>query len=252
MKRILNLIRKEPEPVDTTLKNIFNKHPVRVATYTHSCGYQPSTSRTNIKLCPGLPISIIQNKTGNIKKITNRNAKSLEPGVYLFLIMYNRITEKFSIRFSPVSSRQEIMSRHFLLANTSHPHTNFVVAAGELKKLRSGTVIFNLLSGTFMQPLMNTYRSLLNNKVNVTNKVKSLVQKVLNTPSFYVKKELIPQVNTPLKNIVRPGVRVSISRKAIRKGVPQINLLENYVKWFKSTTRTRSKGIVNKKFSLSK
>lgn len=259
MKSVLNLFsRKRPEttaPIkpkpNSTLKNMFNKHSRNIAHPTHLCSYYPSTTRTNTKLCPGLRLAITQNRTGQVKKITNKNAKSLEPGVYLFLIMYNTETEKFTIMFSQVESRQELMSRHFLMANINKPHTKFVVAAGELKKFNGGHIIFNLLSGTFMEPLLNQYKRIA--KTNVTDQVKNLVKNVLNTKASYVNKELIPQVNTNLNNIIKTrGVKINLPSRLKRKRLPQIDgNLKGYVNWITTTHHTRSKGpIKNSKYSI--
>lgn len=233
----------EPEKkTKSTIRNLLTRGDVRgIAGVTEVQSRQKCTTRGNVSMCPGLRVNISQNRTVNSKFNTNFN--KLEYGTtYLFLIQYNSRSGQFSTRFTPVLSRQEIGSRHFLMANFSSPSTNFVVAAGEIKKTRT-TIYFNLESGTFMMPIMQWYRKYLGtNRKQVEENVKNLVRNVINKNLKYTNQLLTPNVNLKYSNIEgTPGVEVRLPKRQKAKYNANTNV-PTLVKLVGTGRQTRSKG----------
>lgn len=130
----------------------------------------------------------------------NTNVGSLPDGVYLYLIEYNPVTNRYHKSFVRVHNLLESGSRHFQLPIRNQERV--IIAAGELSKSGS-KVVFNLESGTYTKNLMTKTR----NYVSETNYV-ALVKNALrnSVPKMnYVKNILIPQIPGSLQNLVARG-----------------------------------------------
>ena len=244
-KKVVSNNRPKKVISNNPLKKLFNDRPLMVAGPTLRGSHNKSTTKINTRICPGLKLHITQNTTCNPIVIRNKNASSLDSGVYLFLIQYNVDTEKFSIRFSPVQSRQELRSRHLFMPNYSVPHRNFVVASGELEKDLNGKIKFNLLSGTFMAPLMSIYTRVLSQNV-AEKEVLELIKSFLGHNSNKTNKELIPQINTPMKNIMnmrKKGLlKVEGDKRQLKRAHVENKNIENLINLMSTRgIQTRSK-----------
>jgi hypothetical protein len=185
-----NTTPNRPRSNRNTFMNILQTHDFGISNPTRQCLWSRNTRRRNTKLCGGLPVLIIQNRSVAHTTINNTPIHQLEEGVYLFIISYNKGTGKFSARFSRVNNVHEIGSRHFLMVeegvHNKYYNKNggrFVVAAGELQVLPDRRVLFNLESGTLMYFLEHEYKEIMGK--NVKNVVKNIVSNTLNPNKNY-------------------------------------------------------------------
>ena len=242
---------KKNEPI--TLRKLLNNNDsnflanIRQIMYS-SCGSRQRTARNNVQVCKPLRITVSQNSSkGTPLVIRNKTVESLDPGSYLFLIKYNKISKTFSIVFSPLTTRQELMTRHAFMGNLQFKNytSNFIVASGELQKAENGTVKFNLESGTFMFPLMEIYKKYgLDN-----NNVKNMVKNVFRYPANYTSNILTPNKNSTLNELTTtPGVSIKVRGTGQKMGVP----LKNLVNFVRSKRKPRSEGTVDPRFIVKK
>lgn len=242
---------ESPKKNTLTLRKLLNSNnSFNVSQISYgSCGPRQKTSKNNVQVCKPLRVTISQNSSkGTPLVIKNKTVESLDPGSYLFLIKYNKNSKTFSIVFSPLTTRQELMTRHVFMGNLAYQtlRSNFVVASGELQKTENGTVKFNLESGTFMSPLMKVYKQYgLHN-----NNVKNMVKNVFRYPANYTSNILTPNKNSTLNELTEtPGVSVKVRGTPGQKmGVPLTSLFN-----FVTSKRTlRSGGPVNTRFVVKK
>jgi hypothetical protein len=130
---------ESPKKNTLTLRKLLNSNnSFNVAKISYgSCGPRQKTSKNNVRVCKPLRVTISQNSSkGTPLVIKNKTVESLDPGSYLFLIKYNKNSKTFSIVFSPLTTRQELMTRHAFMGNLGYQNyrSNFVVASGELQK----------------------------------------------------------------------------------------------------------------------
>jgi hypothetical protein len=197
-----NTTPNRPRNNRNTFMKMLQTHDFGISNPTRQCLWSRNTRRRNTKLCGGLPVLIIQNRSVAHTTINNTPIHQLEEGVYLFIISYNKGPGEFSARFTRVNNVHEIGSRHFLMVEEGFHNKyynknggRFVVAAGELQVLPGRRVLFNLESGTLMYFLEHEYKEIMGK--NVKNVVKNIVSNTLNPNKNldlrYTNSVLIPQ-----------------------------------------------------------
>lgn len=130
----------------------------------------------------------------------NTDAATLPDGVYLYLIEYNPVTNRYHKSFVRVHNLLEAGSRHFQLPTRNQGRV--IVAAGELSK--EGRIIkFNLESGTYTRNLMTKTKNYMTN-ANYTRLVKNALRNV-NANKNYITNVLIPKIPGSLKNLLNRG-----------------------------------------------
>jgi hypothetical protein len=130
----------------------------------------------------------------------NTDALTLPDGVYLYLIEYNPVTNKYHKSFVRVHNLLEAGSRHFQLPVRNQGRV--ILAAGELSK--EGRVIkFNLESGTYTRNLMVKTKNYMTN-TNYIRLVKNALRNI-DANKNYVTNILIPKIPGSLQNLLNRG-----------------------------------------------
>jgi hypothetical protein len=128
----------------------------------------------------------------------NTDVLTLPDGVYLYLIEYNPVTNRYHKSFVRVHNLLESGSRHFQLPTRNQGR--IIVAAGELSK-EGRTIKFNLESGTYTRNLMVKTRNL---GVDYVGLVKNALRN-MNANKNYVTNILIPKIPGSLQNLISRG-----------------------------------------------
>lgn len=124
----------------------------------------------------------------------------LADGVYLYVIEYNPLTNRYHKSFVRVHNLLESGSRHFQLPIRNQ--NRIILAAGELTK--DGRVIkFNLESGTYSKNLMAITSKYMNNS-NYIRLVKNALRNSIPNKN-YTTNILIPKIPANLKNLLTRG-----------------------------------------------
>jgi hypothetical protein len=130
----------------------------------------------------------------------NRNIEKLPNGVYLYLIEYDPVANKYHNSFVRVHNLLESGSRHFQLPTRNKDRV--IVAAGELSKSDEG-IVFNLESGTYTKNLMTKTRNYMGER-HYINLVKNALRNYF--PNMKpVKNILIPKIPGTLTNLLARG-----------------------------------------------
>ena len=130
----------------------------------------------------------------------NTDAATLPDGVYLYLIEYNPVTNRYHKSFVRVDNLLEAGSRHVQLPIRNQ--NRIIVAAGEMSK--EGRVIkFNLESGTYTRNLMTKTKNYMTN-ANYTRLVKNALRN-MNANKNYITNILIPKIPGSLQNLLNRG-----------------------------------------------
>ena len=86
------------------------------------------------------------------KIIINEAIVYADPGIYTWVMIANKDNSFVDFYAANTISMQEIGSLHKNIVDAMAQEASFVVAAGELKKTEHA-IRFNLLSGTYMEPM---------------------------------------------------------------------------------------------------
>ena len=129
----------------------------------------------------------------------NADVATLPDGAYLYLIEYNKDTNRYYKQFVRILNKLESGSRHFQLP-TLRPGFN-IVAAGELSK-QGRTVRFNLESGTYTMNLMKKTPYLTNS--NYIGLVKNAFRNS-NLNLNYTRNILVPNIPGNFREIMNRG-----------------------------------------------
>jgi len=116
-------------------------------------------------------------------------------GVFLYMIYYNKLSGKFTTEFIRPNPMFEFGTKHFQMRKKKLEN-DVIVAAGELRMDENGNVTYNMLSGTYMHPLMTSRGA----HSNMEKFYKQLIPQVLMKQNPFIKRANFNSTNmvTPL------------------------------------------------------